>query len=248
MTTFLSVQTPVDGKVATLKSVNMEFQRDEDAVNPFKQGATVEKEKTSAGGVVEKVKGFFDPPKKEEDEQETPELSIKGKVKLGFETEDVAVDELMPASSVADAEKLVFEEEIFSNLSMPPVRHVPPQLMFAYTIARACGNVNTRCGRGPANTLVYNPVIQPEVDELEKKMAELTRLQISAEQKLNLVPTDNCPKDKVLVMYRGAEECDQPLIFVDNGESSGLLLNNTFADAEDYGKIIKEDAYNVQQQ
>ena len=41
--------------------------------------------------------------------------------------------------------------------------------------------------------------------------------------------------DQVLVIYRGQDDSDQPLIYV---EGEGLLMNNKLALVEDYGKFI----------
>ena len=41
--------------------------------------------------------------------------------------------------------------------------------------------------------------------------------------------------DQVLVIYRGQDDGDQPLIYV---EGEGLLMNNKVALVEDYGKFV----------
>jgi hypothetical protein len=54
---------------------------------------------------------------------------------------------------------------------------------------------------------------------------------------LNVIEHDLAPDDSVLVLYRGEDDEDQPLIYVDIWD--GLLLNSEAADVETYGKFVR---------
>lgn len=152
------------------------------------------------------------------------------KMKVDFETEAFGRDNLIPARNEQEAEQYVFENEIFWNLSTPPMNHVPEELRLAENIRRAAGNVATNSGRGTGNTVVYNPAVEHQIETVKEVY------ETSPAASMTFVASDQAPTDRVLVLYRGTESEDQPLIYV---PGEGLLLNNGFTEVENYGKYVK---------
>lgn len=233
---FLPVQQPVNGVLQGLKEIERTFIRDDDAENPFMEVPNMaakrtvkkeEKDNTSGVDDFDKAKDYFDKP---EEGEEPVRRSIKGKVKLDFKTEELNLDDVIPVASLDEAERMIFEDEIFPMLSMPPIDHIEKEDHLAHTINRACYNISNNNKRGVGNTIVFNPSISEEMKSaMENEMFQ---------HNVECFPTPNCPEDEILVLYRGTEDSDHGIIFVDNKDKSGILLNSTFAPADTYGRVI----------
>ena len=182
----------------------------------------------------------------------------KGKIKSKFKTEPYTADDAIAFGNIAGAEAHVLTEgEVFWGLSAPPIRHIAEHNRSAQRISNAMANIATKSGRGAGNTVVYNPafaeaieqakvatktvkVPQPgpniENDPEDFEMVEQEVPYFQDPDSIAWIEHDLAPEDKVLVLYRGTEDSDQPLIYV---EGAGLILNNKLSAVDGYGKFTK---------
>ena len=163
----------------------------------------------------------------ESDPQNNMRPSIKGKARVKYETNALTKDDVMPFNSIEEAEEHVLEPfEVFDFISKPPLHDVPEEEKIFKHIHRAMANVASMSKRGFANTMVYHPSNQAFVDQVDEKL----------EEDLDYIAHDKMVENCVLVIYRGEEDIDQPLIYV---EGHGLLVNNKLTDIINYGNFIR---------
>ena len=110
--------------------------------------------------------------------------------------------------------------------------------------------------RGQGNTIVYHPDMLPVLEDMEQRLHNKLLEQLKEAAKLlidpaaqqeepelqklsehyNMIEHIDAPEDKVLVMYKGTDPADQPLIFI---EDEGLLFNSVYAPYTHYGRYVK---------
>lgn len=152
--------------------------------------------------------------------------SGKAQIKVNYESEDIDLTTAIPAATLDEAEKIVLQTyDVFGPLSTPPSYH-PPEEQFANNARRAVNNIQTMSGRAAGNTVVYNPSQEEKVRTIVDVL----------HNNMEYIASDNCPEERILVMYRGTADVDQPVIFV---EDTGIVLNSVFADSRTYGKFVK---------
>ena len=190
--------------------------------------------------------------------ESTEDGKMTGKARIKYDYENLTRNELLPFPTLDSAEAFVLSEgEIFGSTSTPPLNHVEPDSRFAHRITNGMANISYASNRGRGNTIVCHPSVTEQVkagfdklktiqqhmpldgDEENKHPDnwELTDMQIPYfPTEPEVIENEFAPDDAVLVLYRGTEDGDQPLIFID-GE--GLLLNNKIAETYGYGKFVR---------
>ncbi len=175
---------------------------------------------------------------------------LVGKARVKAEYECLTRDDLVPCGNLRAAEAMALDEmEIFWPSSSPPLNHIPAEAQFAHRISMAAANIANMSKRGVGNTIVCHPSVRARVDECWDKTKKVKEFNPETEDMdielvkpyfpngpLEVIENDLAPDDSVLVLYRGAGEEDQPLIYV---EGEGLLLNSKVADVETYGKFVR---------
>lgn len=175
--------------------------------------------------------------------------TIKGKAEVKLEYGTLTRENLnAEVGNLAAAETLVLEEfEIFWPYSTPPLNHVDPESHLAHRISMAAANIGENSKRGRGNTVICHPTLREKVDNCWDKLKTVKQYDPTVddmvevkkpyfEEPLEVIEHDAAPEDSVLVLYRGEDDTDQPLIYI---ESEGLLLNNAIADVEHYGKFVR---------
>lgn len=174
--------------------------------------------------------------------------SFRGKVRVKHDYSSLKSDAAVPMT-LAEAERHVLEPfSVFWPYSNPPLNNIPPENHLAHRMAMAAANIGASTGRGIANTVVCHPSQREKVDACwdKTKMVDqydpLTDDTVAVEKPyfpqgpFEIFEHPNAPEDSVLVMYRGEDETDQPLYYVDG---HGLLLNSEVIDVGRYGKFVK---------
>jgi hypothetical protein len=147
-------------------------------------------------------------------------------IKVNYESEDIDLSTAIPATTLDQAEQIVLQSyDVFSPLSTPPSYH-PPEEQFGQNARRAVNNIQSMTGRAAGNTIIYHPAQEEKVRTIVDLLHD----------NMEYIASENCLESRILVMYRGTSDLDQPLIYVDG---TGIVLNNVFADANYYGKFVK---------
>jgi len=175
---------------------------------------------------------------------------VKGKARIKNKNGVLSRDDLTPYSTLTDAEQFVLTpDEVFWFVSSPPMRFIAPEALNAAKISRAMANISTMSKHGFGNTVIYNPVFSDQIEEAKVAQKEkevhcdpndlektMTIKEPYFNEDVEFIEHPNAPDDCVLVLYRGSEKTDQPLIYID-GE--GLLLNNSLSDVGNFGKFVR---------
>lgn len=194
----------------------------------------------------------------EADDDSTADNVVKGKLKTNFKTEAYTADDAVSFQSLEDAEAYALTEgNVFWGMSAPPIRHIEQKNQSGQRISNAMSNIATKTKRHGGNTVVYHPdfaeaiaeakvatkiVKQPipgpnyESDKSDVRFVDVDVPYFNDPDSIEWIEHSGAPKDKVLVMYRGTEDSDQPLVYVDG---AGLILNNRHTTVEYYGKFTK---------
>jgi hypothetical protein len=175
---------------------------------------------------------------------------LKGQAKVKFEYGILTSDNLVKVGNIRAAEAMVLTEgEVFWGMSTPPLNHVPDEAKFAHRVSMAAANIGNMSGRGTGNTVVCHPSAAAKVDDMWHQLKTVQEFDPVTEDMmdvekpyfpngpLTVIEHDLAPEDSVLVLYRGEDDTDQPLIYVDIWD--GLLLNGQAADVETYGKFVR---------
>lgn len=192
------------------------------------------------------------------EEAQQPNGLVRGKIHNEFKTETYSAEDAIAFPDTLGAEAFVLTEcEVFWPNSAPPIRHVTPESRAAHRIALAMSNIATKSKRGAGNTVIYNPAMAEDIEQAktaikttmewqpgpnyENNKNDMVQVTVSKPyfsnpEEIDWIEHENAPEDKVLVLYRGKEAVDQPLIYV---EGTGLILNSRFADVGGYGKFTK---------
>lgn len=173
--------------------------------------------------------------------------TIKGKAEVKYEYETLTRDDLTEVGNLRAAEVMAMEEgEIFWGYSSPPLNGVDEELHLAHMLSLAASNIATMTKRGFGNTFIVNPTRADEVRDAFSKQKTIQQYNPETEEmddvqvpyfpgEPELIEDDGMNPEQVLVIYRGQEDGDQPLIYV---EGEGLLMNSKIALVEDYGKFV----------
>ena len=173
--------------------------------------------------------------------------SIKGKARIKFEYGELTRDDLVAVGNHRAAEVMAMEEgEIFWGYSCPPLNGVDDDCKLAHMISMAASNIATHSKRGFGNTVVCHPSIADQIRESFTKQKTVEEYNEESENMVEakipyfpkepeLFEDDAMDNTQVLVLYRGEDDGDQPLIYV---EGEGLLMNNKIAHVEHYGKFV----------
>ena len=173
-------------------------------------------------------------------------------------------EDLTLFASKDDALRFVFDDDDgpFTFISMPPLLQVEPKHRLAHHISRTRANIAGNAKRGRANTIVHNAAMAVHIPDIhegfeaeaEERREELrsyledpdiTEESAKAVQKalmaieipeMFFIESEHCPEDRVLILYRGEEQDDQPLFWV---EGEGLVQNSKRSDVTHYGKFIR---------
>jgi hypothetical protein len=173
--------------------------------------------------------------------------SVKGQARVKFEYGDLTREDLTAVGNLRAAEVMAMEEgEVFWGYSCPPLNNVAEENKLAHMISLAASNIATHSKRGFGNTIVCHPSNADRIRDAFTK--EKTVKQYSAEvddmvdmqipyfpHEPQVFEDEIMNETQVLVIYRGDDDGDQPLIYV---EGEGLLLNNKVALVEHYGKFV----------
>lgn len=184
--------------------------------------------------------------------EEQEDGSIKGKAEVKFEYGELTRDDLTPVGNLLAAEVYVLEEgNVFWGASTPPLNHIDESSRLAHRIGNAAANIANFSKRGMGNTVIFHPSVIDRIEEAKVAQKEVkvpvdptdpdTEMKTEykpyfQEGQVEFIEHDAAPEDKVLVIYRGPGDDDQPLIYV---EGEGLVMNNTVADVETYGKFVR---------
>jgi len=182
---------------------------------------------------------------KEDEVQE--DGSIKGKAEVKYEHEYLTRDDLLEVGNIRAAELMVMDEgEVFWGYGAPPLHGIDEDCKLAHMLSLAASNIATMTKRGFGNTMIVHPTRAAEVrdsftkqkwvQQYSEEKDDMEDVQIPyfpAEPEV--FEDDGMNPEQVLVIYRGQEDGDQPLIYV---EGEGLLLNSKIALVEDYGKFV----------
>ena len=173
-------------------------------------------------------------------------------------TESYTAEDAIPFGNALGAEAHVLTEgEVFWGVSTPPIRHIAEENRSGLRISNAMANIATHSKRGFGNTVIYNPVFAEAIEQAKTALKTIKVPQPGPNfeedpEDVELVDQEvpyfedpdaiawiehaNAPDDKVLVLYRGTDDTDQPLIWV---EGTGLIMNSKMAAVETYGKFTK---------
>jgi hypothetical protein len=175
--------------------------------------------------------------------------SIKGKAEVKLEYGTLTRENLnTDVGNLAAAEVLALEEfEIFWGMGTPPLNHVDPDSHLAHRISMAAANIGDATKRGRGNTVVCHPSVRDKVDNCWDKIKTVKQYDETVDdmvdvqrpyfqEPLEVIEHDAAPEDSVLVLYRGEDETDQPLIYI---EGEGLLMNSAITNVENYGKFVR---------
>ena len=181
--------------------------------------------------------------------ESTEDGILKGQARVKFEYDELTREDLVPMGNLRAAEAHVLEEgEVFWGMSTPPLNHVDRDAWLAHRISMAAANIGANSKRGNGNTVVCHPSVREQVEQcwdktkMVKQYIEEIDDMVEIPQPyfptgpLEVFENELAPEDSVLVIYRGEDETDQPLIYV---EGEGLLLNNKVTDVENYGKFVR---------
>lgn len=173
--------------------------------------------------------------------------TIKGKARVKFEYGELTRDDLVEVGNLRAAEVMAMEEgEIFWGYSCPPLNHIDDDCKLAHMISMAASNIATHSKRGFGNTIVCHPSIANDIRECFTKQKLVDQYDEESDGMVE-VPVPYFPNEpelfeddlmnpeQVLVIYRGEDDGDQPLIYV---EGEGLLMNNKITEVEHYGKFV----------
>jgi hypothetical protein len=174
---------------------------------------------------------------------------IKGTAKIKIEYGELTRDDLIKTGNLRATEGYILEEgNVFWGMSTPPINHIAEDSRLAHRISTAAASVGAHSTRGVANTIVCHPTARPQVDACWDKLKTVKQYDEASEEMIDVekpyFPNGEmtvyedvlAPEDKVLVLYKGEDQADQPFVYVD-GE--GLLLNNKLTDVENYGKFVR---------
>lgn len=175
--------------------------------------------------------------------------SLKGTARVKIEKDVLTKEDVVMAGNLRAAEAHVLEEgNVFWGMSTPPLNHVDRESWLAHRISMAAANIAGGSTRGMGNTVVCHPDVREKVDACWDKIKTVNRFNplindtMEVEEPyfpagpLEIIENDMAPDDSVLVLYRGVDDGDQPLIYV---EGEGLLFNNKVAAVENYGKFVR---------
>lgn len=153
---------------------------------------------------------------------------IKGKARIKYETNTMTEEDITPFNSIEEAEEYVLDpDNLFMFISMPPVKANNDDEKFILHARRASANISSRTNRGFGNTVVYHPSNERHADLLRRD-PEFAGVEFFENERT----TD----EGILILYRGENEIDQPLIYV---PGKGLLMNGTLVDVDFYGKFVR---------
>jgi hypothetical protein len=172
---------------------------------------------------------------------------LTGKARVKFKYEELTRDDVLPMGNRLAAEVHVLEEgEVFWGISTPPLNHVPKDSHFAHRISLAQSNINSNGGRGRGNTIICHPSVTVRVRACFDKLKTIQQMTATKEMvdvqvpyfqnEPEIIEHDLAAENSVLVIYRGSNDSDQPLIYV---EGEGLLMNDKISAIETYGKFVR---------
>ena len=172
---------------------------------------------------------------------------LKGQARVKFKHEMLTREDLTEVGNLRAAEALVMEEgKVFWGYAHPPLNGIPDDCKLAHQIALAASNIQTMTKRGFGNTVIVHPTNAERVREAFTKEKTVQRFDPETEDMVDvqipyflnepeLFEDELMDPNQVLVIYRGQDDSDQPLIYV---EGEGLLKNSKVVPVEDYGKFI----------
>ena len=181
------------------------------------------------------------------EEGEIVDGKLKGKARVKFEYESLTREDLTEVGNLRAAEVMAMEEgEIFWGYGSPPLNGVDDENVLAHRISLAASNIATMSKRGFGNTIIVHPTRAEEVRDAFTKQKTVEQYDEASDSmqpaqipyfpvEPEVFEDDAMNPEQVLVLYRGTEDGDQPLIYVD-GE--GLIMNSKVALVEDYGKFV----------
>ena len=173
--------------------------------------------------------------------------SVKGQARVKFEYGDLTREDLTAVGNLRAAEVMAMEEgKVFWGYAHPPLNNVEDDCKLAHMISLAASNIATMSKRGFGNTVIVHPTNaeliresftkQKTIEQYDEETDGMIDVQIPYfPTEPELFEDDLMNPDQVLVIYRGQDDGDQPLIYV---EGEGLLMNNKVALVEDYGKFV----------
>jgi hypothetical protein len=175
--------------------------------------------------------------------------TIKGKARIKFEYGEFTAADIVPQGNLRGAEGMVLTEgEVFWAMSCPPLNHVEVECRLAHRVCMAISNIGDNSQRGAGNTIVCHPSVREQVDAMFTQMKTVDQYDEETDSTIEVkrpyfdgdIPSifedDLVDDDVLLVLYRGENDEDQPLIYVDG---AGLLMNNHVAKVEHYGKFVR---------
>jgi len=181
--------------------------------------------------------------------ESTEDGILKGQARVKFEYDELTREDLTPAESLEAAEALVLEEgEVFWGMGTPPLNHIAPEDRAAHRISTASASIGDRTKRGYGNTVICHPSAKAVVDDCWERTKTVDQYLPDSEEPIKVVvpyfpqgpltvfEDARAPEDKVLVIYRGESDDDQPLIYV---EGEGLIKNSKVIDVENYGRFVR---------
>lgn len=177
---------------------------------------------------------------------------VTGKARVKFEYKKLTADDIKPFHNLVSAETHVLTPgALFGYLSSPPMNGLPEDQHAPYNIKRALANIATMTKGAFGNVVVYHPSNEKRIEEIKVAEREVEvpanpmdpecevmvkeKKPYFAEGAVEFVPSEYIDDDVVLAFYRGIDDGDQPLIYVDG---HGLLENNTRSEVRNYGKFV----------
>jgi hypothetical protein len=173
--------------------------------------------------------------------------TVKGQARIKFEYGNCTRDDVLVVGNLAAAEAMVLDEGVvFPCYGSPPLNHIDADSRLAHLISMAAANIGTFSKRGNGNTIVCHPSLTETVRDCFTKIKTIQQYDEESEDMIDveapyfasepeIIETALASNEQVLVLYRGTDDSDQPLIYV-HGE--GLLLNNKIAEVHYYGKFV----------
>ena len=173
---------------------------------------------------------------------------LVGTARIKYDYDALTRDDIVNVGNLRAAEVLVMEEgEIFWGTAAPPLHGIADDCILAHKMSLAASNIKTMSKRGFGNTFVVHPTRADEVREAFGKLKTVQQYDEETEDMVDvqipyfqgepdLFEDEVMDTEQVLVIYRGQDGCDQPLIYI---EGEGLLMNSKVALVEDYGKFVR---------
>lgn len=179
----------------------------------------------------------------------TGSSTIKGQARVRYKTGALGRDQVIPFDSIRSAEAHVLEDgAVFWTAGAPPLNHIESDSRLAHRISTVMSSIAMTSKRAATVAVVCHPSVRESVDQCWDKTKEMSRYLPDQDDPvktiepyfpngpLEVFETDLAPEDRVLVLFKGENDQDQIVLYV---EGEGLLVNTLIENYDSYGKFVR---------